>query len=64
MNESEKKKLIDEKMKKVVKKMLYEKGDEIANKYVDVVQFGTEGWKLRYYESKFHVSQSDLPDFM
>jgi hypothetical protein len=43
-------------MKKVVKKILHEKGDTIAKKYVDYVQFGTEGWKLRYYSLKFHIN--------
>ena len=50
-------------MKEIVKKMLSEKNQKIADKYVDKVQYGTEGWKSRYYKEKFHVDNEDLEDF-
>ena len=48
-------KLAAEKMKEIVKRMLDEKSQKKAEKYVDKVKFGEEGWKLRYYRNKFHV---------
>ena len=42
-------------MKKLVTKIINEKNDKLANQYVDRVKLGTEGWKYRYYSSKFHI---------
>lgn len=51
-------------MKDIVKKLLEEKSSKKAERYVDKVQLGTEGWKLRYYQNKFHVDQADLSEFI
>ena len=64
LTEEEKLKIVDEKMKTVIKKLLREKEDIIAKKYIDKVNFGREGWKLRYYQEKFHVGPSQLDDFL
>jgi 5'-3' exonuclease len=48
----------------IVKKMIDEKSDNLAKGYVDKVQFGTEGWKLRYYQNKFHVKEQDYDEFV
>jgi hypothetical protein len=64
MGEEELNKLAAEKMKEMVKKMLEDKNKKKADKYVDKVLLGEEGWKLRYYQNKFHVNQNDLKDFM
>ena len=50
-------------MKEIVKKLLHQKNDAIASAYVDKIQFGTEGWKLRYYQDKFHIDAEDLEEF-
>lgn len=44
-------------MKEIVKKLLDENSKKKAEKYVDKVQLGEDGWKLRYYQHKFHVNQ-------
>jgi 5'-3' exonuclease len=51
-------------MKEIIKKMQDERSQRRADNYVDKVQLGTEGWKLRYYQNKFHVSQQDLSEFL
>ena len=51
-------------MKKVVKKMIYENNEVVAKKYVDKVNLGNDGWKMRYYKEKFHISVDDLADFL
>lgn len=56
MTEEELNKIATERMKDIVKKMLADKEKKVADSYVDQVKLGTEGWKLRYYRSKFHVS--------
>lgn len=52
-----------ETMKKIVTKMIHEKNDLMANAYIDKVQLGTEGWKMRYYSSKFHILSQDFNEF-
>jgi len=49
LTEEELNKLASDRMKEIVKKLLHQKNDAIASAYVDKIQFGTEGWKLRYY---------------
>jgi 5'-3' exoribonuclease 2 len=51
-------------MKEIVKKLIEDKSAKKADKYVDKVQLGTDGWKLRYYKEKFHVDQGDLAEFI
>jgi 5'-3' exoribonuclease 2 len=51
-------------MKDIAARVLKEKEKQIADKYVDKVQLGVDGWKLRYYTEKFHVSQGDVQEFM
>jgi 5'-3' exoribonuclease 2 len=53
-----------EKMKEIMKKMDHEKNDKLSSSYVDKVQLGTEGWKVRYYENKFHIPVEDLDEFV
>lgn len=43
-------------MKDIAARVLKEKEKNIADKYIDKVQLGVDGWKLRYYTEKFHVS--------
>lgn len=50
-------------MKEMIKKMLDEKSKKVADTYVDKVQFGTEGWKTRYYSDKFHIDKNDHEEF-
>lgn len=50
-------------MKEIVKKMLDEKNKKIEEAYVDKVQFGTNGWKHRYYKDKFHVEAQEFEEF-
>ncbi len=47
--------MASEKMKKVVSKLIHERNDIVAKKYVDKVNFGIDGWKMRYYKEKFHI---------
>ncbi|CDW77829.1 5-3 exoribonuclease 2 [Stylonychia lemnae] len=63
LSEDELNKLASEKMKEIVKKLLNEKSKIMADSYVDRVQFGTEGWKLRYYQEKFHIDETDFQEF-
>jgi 5'-3' exonuclease len=63
LDDEELNRLAAEKMKEIVKKMLYEKNKKMADAYVDRIQFGTEGWKLRYYKEKFHIDSEDIPEF-
>jgi 5'-3' exonuclease len=51
-------------MKEIVKELLDQKSKKIAEKYVDKVKLGEEGWKLRYYQNKFHVGQEDMAEFL
>lgn len=51
-------------MKKIIKKLIREKDDGQVKKYVDKVNLGMEGWKMRYYNDKFHISPEDMHDFM
>jgi 5'-3' exoribonuclease 2 len=64
LTEEELNKQAAERMKEMVKKMISEKQKEMADQYEDKIQFGTEGWKLRYYNQKFHITQDDLQEFM
>jgi 5'-3' exonuclease len=63
LDDEELNRLAAEKMKEIVKKMLSEKNKKMADAYVDRIQFGTEGWKLRYYKEKFHIDSEDMPEF-
>lgn len=29
-----------------------------------MINFGTDGWKMRYYKHKFHVRDEDVKDFL
>jgi 5'-3' exonuclease len=51
-------------MKEIAIRILNEKSKDLADKYVDRVQLGTDGWKLRYYTEKFHISERDVGEFM
>jgi 5'-3' exonuclease len=64
LTEEELNKLAAEKMKDIVKKLIDENSKKKAEKYVDRVQLGEDGWKLRYYKHKFHVGQEDLSEFL
>jgi 5'-3' exonuclease len=64
LNEEEKNAITAEKMKKIISKIIHEKNDKQATAYVDNVKLGVEGWKLRYYNSKFHINTADHTDFM
>ena len=44
--------------------MLREKGEVVAKKYVDKVNLGVDGWKIRYYKDKFHICQEEVEDFL
>lgn len=37
-------------MKEIVKRLIEDRSQKKAEKYVDKVLMGTEGWKLRYYQ--------------
>jgi 5'-3' exonuclease len=50
-------------MKKIVSKMIHEKNDALTSAYVDRVQLGVDGWKMRYYTSKFHCKPQDFQEF-
>lgn len=56
LTEDELNKLAAQRLKDIVKNLLQERADKRVEKYVDKVQLGEEGWKLRYYTNKFHVS--------
>lgn len=64
MSEEERNKIAADKMKLVVSKMITEEGSKKAQEYEDVVQLGVEGWKMRYYNAKFHVENSDFEEFV
>lgn len=64
VDEEEKNKIAAEKMKTVVSKMIREKDEKQAQEYQDEVQLGVEGWKMRYYTSKFHINEQDFDEFM
>ena len=64
VDEEEKNKIAAEKMKTVVSKMIREKDEKQAQEYQDEVQLGVEGWKMRYYTSKFHITEQDFEEFM
>jgi len=64
LSEEEKNALAAEKLKKVIKKQIHEKNDQKSKSYVDRVNLGMEGWKLRYYKDKFHVKEEDLSEFL
>lgn len=64
LTEEELNKLAAKRMKDIVKKLLDEKGKKKAEQYVDKVKLGEEGWKLRYYQNKFHLAVEDLPEFL
>jgi len=42
-------------MVKEAKRVAEVKSNKMVNAYVDTVQLGVEGWKMRYYSSKFLV---------
>lgn len=64
MSEEELNKLAAERMKQIVKNMIAEREKKLTTSYVDKVQLGTDGWKLRYYQEKFHIEPHDMAEFV
>jgi 5'-3' exoribonuclease 2 len=64
LTEEELNKLAAKKMKDVIKNMLEDQSKKRADKYVDKVRLGEDGWKARYYSDKFHVPQDELHEFL
>ena len=64
LSEDEKMKEAKKKLAEIVKKQIYEKNDKKVEEYKDTVQLTKEGWKERYYSSKFHVrGEAELKEF-
>ena len=60
----EKNKIAKELMVKEAKRIADAKGAEKVEAYVDQVQLGVDGYKMRYYSQKFLVRDpADLPEF-
>jgi 5'-3' exonuclease len=51
-------------MKTVVKRMIEERSQRRVEKYEDKVKLGEDGWKIRYYQEKFHVDPADIEEFI
>lgn len=52
------------KLKEIAAKQITERSDKQVKAYVDIVQFGKEGWKMRYYREKFHCQRrSEMDSF-
>jgi len=59
ISEEEKMQKAQKKLEEIVKKQMDENNQAKIDAYEDKVQFGTEGWKERYYYEKFHVHGED-----
>jgi 5'-3' exoribonuclease 2 len=64
LTDAEKEKKLKEKMKKCLEIQVREEGDERVKAYKDQVQLHMPGWKLRFYKSKFKVSDEQLDQFI
>ena len=51
-------------MAEQIKRMGHAKNDAMVAKYVDRVELAKEGYKFRYYSTKFHVhTREEQEDF-
>jgi 5'-3' exoribonuclease 2 len=51
-------------LKEEVSRQLRQKQDEKVEKYVDVVEFGKQGYRERYYSTKFFIKNNAQMDEM
>lgn len=65
INIEEKNKLANDLMVKEAKRIVETKHKRKVDKYVDHVQLGVDGWKMRYYTDKFLViDPKDVEEFI
>jgi len=55
LNSQEKEEKVKKAVAEQIKRMGHAKNDAMVAKYVDRVELGKEGYKFRYYSTKFHV---------
>jgi len=64
ISKSERSELAKQLIEKEAKKLADLKSQKMVEKYVDKVQLGVDGWKMRYYTNKFLVTDpSDVKEF-
>ena len=55
LNDREKMEKVKNAVKDQLQRISHAKNDAIVKKYHDHVKFGKDGYKVRYYSTKFHV---------